>query len=111
MASPLICYFSATGNSLAVARDLADDLDGRLVSISSTLGQNSVANDADTVGFVFPIYDFKPPSAVIDLVGRIDQIGSKYVFAICTYGWTSRQEKPATAAGSVSMSVLWTTSD
>ncbi len=38
------------------------------------------------IGLVFPIYDFKAPQLINDLVSRIEGIGSKYIFAVCTYG-------------------------
>ena len=81
-----IYYFSATGNSLAVAKDIAEQTNGTLVPIISTLDYDVVKTDADVIGFVFPIYDFKPPELVDNLIKKIPNINSKYVFAVCTYG-------------------------
>lgn len=81
-----IFYFSGSGNSLAVARDLAKRLKGRLIPAGAAAGYGSLRTDAPIVGFVFPIYDFKPPELILDLVSRIENPGSRYVFAICTYG-------------------------
>jgi flavodoxin len=45
-------YFTGTGNSLAVARDIARKTDGRLISIPSLMDQESVESDADVLGIV-----------------------------------------------------------
>lgn len=81
-----VCYFSGTGNSLAVARDLAGKLDAKLTSVVSAMSQESVNIETDAIGFVFPIYDFKPPPVVEDFVHKLKDIDSKYLFAVCTYG-------------------------
>jgi ferredoxin/flavodoxin len=81
-----IYYFSGTGNSLAIARDMAGELDARLTPVVSTMDRESVKVEADAVGFVFPIYDFKPPPVVENFIRKLEDIGSKYLFAICTYG-------------------------
>jgi len=81
-----IYYFSGTGNSLAVARDLAQGLGARLQAVSALADRARVTSEADKIGFVFPIYDFKPPPMVEELVCKLDGIESKYLFAVCTYG-------------------------
>jgi ferredoxin len=81
-----IYYFSGTGNSLAVARDMAGELNARLKPVVSTMDQENVNVEADAVGFVFPIYDFKPSPIVEDFIRKLEDIGSKYLFAVCTYG-------------------------
>lgn len=81
-----IYYFSGTGNSLAVARDMAEDLNARLIPVASTLDQESVHSEADSIGFVFPIYDFKPPQIVEEFIRKLDSIDARYLFAVCTYG-------------------------
>lgn len=81
-----IYYFSGTGNSLAVARDIAQGLDARLIPAASVVDQESIKTEADAIGLVFPIYDFKPPQMIEALVRKLDEIDSKYLFAVCTYG-------------------------
>ena len=81
-----IYYFSGTGNSLAVARDMAQSLDARLIPVVSTLDQERIDSEADSIGVVFPIYDFKPPEVVEALVQKLESIDAKYLFAVCTYG-------------------------
>ena len=81
-----IYYFSATGNSLAVARDLAAPLGAALIDLSSCRGREALAVRHHAIGLVFPTYDFRPPNLVNEFIGRIESIGSTYLFAVCTYG-------------------------
>ncbi|MGE5483851.1 MAG: EFR1 family ferrodoxin [Ignavibacteriales bacterium] len=81
-----IYYFSGSGNSLAVARDVAQRLNAGLTSIPSLMDQESIRSDAGAIGLVFPLYDFKPPKIVEQFVSRLADIESKYIFGICTYG-------------------------
>jgi len=82
-----IYYFSGTGNSFAVARDLATRLDGKLTPIISLIKEDSIDTDATVIGFVFPLYDFKAPKIVNDFVKKVRNLDSKYVFAVSTYGF------------------------
>jgi len=81
-----IAYFSGTGNSLAIARYVAERLGGDLVPTIPAADRSRPAAEADTIGLVFPIYDFRPPSCIFDYLERVQDIESKYVFAICTHG-------------------------
>jgi len=81
-----IYYFSATGNSLAVARDLTESLAVALIDLSSSRARETLAVSHHVVGLVFPTYDFKAPDLVNEFVGHIESIGSTYLFAVCTYG-------------------------
>lgn len=87
-----IYYFSGTGNSLAVARDIAEKLGGKLISIASVMDEERIITDADVIGVVFPTY-YEPyggvPLIVRRFVKKLENIGSKYIFAICTYGGAS----------------------
>ncbi len=84
-----IYYFSGTGNSLAVARDIAKGVGGRLVAIPSVMGNETVRPQADAVGIVFPVY-YEPlggaPAIVRNFVGKLDGIGGKYIFVVIVYG-------------------------
>jgi len=81
-----IYFFSGSGNSFVVARDLAEKLEAELIPAACLIGQDSISTDADIIGFVFPIYDFKPPGLMTELVKGFENLDSKYVFAVCTYG-------------------------
>jgi flavodoxin len=83
-----IYYFSGTGNSLAVARDIAGKINGELISIPSVMDKEKIDSDADVVGMVFPVY-FALNGGIPMIVGRfvekLENIGPKYLFAVCTH--------------------------
>ena len=83
-----IYYFSGTGNSLAVARDIAESLNAALIPVASVMDQEEIQSEAGVIGIVFPLYDFKPPLIVENFVRKIKNINAHYVFAVCTYGIT-----------------------
>ena len=59
-----IYYFSGTVNSLVVARDPAEKINGRLIPVMAVTDQNRIQTDATVIGVVFPVYDFKPPRII-----------------------------------------------
>lgn len=84
-----IYYFSGTGNSLVVARDIAEKMGGNLIPIHSVVNRERITIDADVVGIVFPVYYMglvNIPLIVQRFISKLDKIGTKYIFAICTYG-------------------------
>lgn len=91
MSKVAIYYFSATGNSLAVARDLSIKLSGDLISIPSVMDREKITTDADAIGLVFPVFFATNDNSGIPLIvrrfiGKMENIGSKYIFAVCTHG-------------------------
>jgi len=86
MARKEIAYFSGTGNSLAIARYVADKLDAELVPAIRAVDCSRQTAQADTIGLVFPIYDFRAPQCILDYLEAVPNIESKYTFAICTHG-------------------------
>jgi len=81
----VIYYFSATGNSLSVARDLANELgSARLVPI--TKGLNSGDEEADCVGVAFPVYMFGLPLIVREFFKSLRVKPGAYVFSVATMG-------------------------
>lgn len=87
-----IYYFSGTGNSLAVAMDIAKKLRGEMIPIASVMDEERITPDADVIGIVFPTY-YEPyggvPLIVRRFIRKLENIESKYIFAICTYGSAS----------------------
>ena len=86
MARTEIAYFTGTGNSLMVARYVAGKLEGDLVPAIQAVGRPRREPEADTIGVVFPIYDFRPPRCILEYLETVPNIESKYTFAICTHG-------------------------
>ncbi len=84
-----VYYFSGTGNSLVVARKIADKLNATIVPIASVMAKENIHLAADVVGIVFPVYYATNDCGIPLLVGRflqkLENLKSKYVFAVCTY--------------------------
>jgi ferredoxin/flavodoxin len=83
-----IYTFSGTGNSLAVARDLAGRLSGNLIPIPSLMERESVTVDAGAVGFVFPVYHKSIPLILKRFVEKLEDLDDTYLFAVYTCGDT-----------------------
>ena len=81
-----IYYFTGTGNSLAVARQLAAELgETALVPIPKALDPGEpVRAPAGAVGFVFPVYVLGLPKIVARFAERVDLTGAEYIFCACT---------------------------
>jgi len=83
-----IYAFSGTGNSLAVARDLAERLDGEVLSIPAMLRREIVRTEADVLGLVFPVYHKSIPLIIKRFVEKLESADGAYLFAVYTYGDT-----------------------
>ena len=59
----LIFYFTATGNSLFVARELGGK---NIISIPQALKKGELVYEADEIGIVYPVYCHMPPNLVKD---------------------------------------------
>jgi len=80
----MILYFSATGNSLAVARQLAEQLDERLMPLVEAQGVD--LTNEKRIGLVFPTYDFNLPPAMSEMLSRLNISPQSYVFTVVTCG-------------------------
>ncbi|HEX2952491.1 MAG TPA: EFR1 family ferrodoxin [Bacillota bacterium] len=82
----VICYLSGTGNSLAVAKGLANGLDGE-VELLSVTGRNrstQVRVSTDRLGLVFPVQFLSVPEVVRNFVRSMDCQAQPYIFAVAT---------------------------
>lgn len=84
--STQIYYFSGTGNSLAVAKDVAAATDAELIPIASLKNETTIVPNADAVGIVFPVYYAYLPVIVKEFAQKLSGLNSKYVYAVCTHG-------------------------
>lgn len=81
----VIYYFTGSGNSLKVAKDIAERIDAQLVKICADhIEQDSTPYEK--VGFVFPVYFAGAPLMVKEFVKRLKLSENAYVFAVATYG-------------------------
>lgn len=84
-----IYYFSGTGNSYAVARDIAQRIKAKLESIPNVMSAGKIHVDYDCIGIVFPSYIAAisgVPQIIERFVKKISNIESLNIFAICTCG-------------------------
>jgi ferredoxin len=80
----IVYYFSATGNSLQVARDVAARLPGaELRSISDAMKSDQMPA-ADVIGLVFPVYMFGLPLIVARFCRRLRTDAKPYIFGVAT---------------------------
>lgn len=92
----MILYFSGTGNSLAISRQLAEKLGEQVMSLNRAVTQD--LSHERRVGLVFPCYWFNAPRAVTELVPRLRLSEEAYVFIVIPCGaqagnaiWTVRR--------------------
>lgn len=87
-----IYYFSATGNSLKVAKDMAEEfMHTTIFNISSLMSDpdKKIMTDCDRLGIVYPSYYLGIPLIVERFINRMKRQNpglDKYIFSVCTYG-------------------------
>ena len=82
-----IYYYSATGNSLYVAKTMAAKLkDCKLLSIPSLRADKDVIADTEGVGFIFATHYFGLPPLVIQFIEKLKMEKVQYSFAAVTCG-------------------------
>jgi len=84
-----IYYFSGTGNSLAVSKDLASKLRNDLfevdiIPIASIVQETIITPNSDVLGIVFPTYTYDVPPIVSKFIDKLNLKG-EYIFAVATY--------------------------
>ncbi len=85
MSTTELYYFSGTGNSLHVARELQKRLPGAvIIPLAGLLGRDAIASRAETVGFVFPVHLASLPIPVKQFIRKLDLSSARYVFAAAT---------------------------
>lgn len=84
----MIFYFSGTGNSAWVARQLAIGQQEELLSIAEEMYKEPryELKKGEKVGFVFPVYAWGPPAIVLQFIDRIKMPKPGYLFFVCTCG-------------------------
>jgi ferredoxin/flavodoxin len=82
-----IFYFTGTGNSLMVSRDLAKELGAtRVISIAKVIQEPEIDLSDEYIGFVFPLYYQGVPAIVQDFIKKLPLDNTKYIFGVVTNG-------------------------
>ncbi len=77
----LIYYYTGTGNSLWVAREVQKKLiDAQLESVHAQFNKNTF-QEADLIAFVFPVHIWGVPRAVLNFIEKLPDLKSKKIFA------------------------------
>lgn len=85
-------YFSGTGNSLYVAKQIGDKSE-EVISIAKLIDEDKEVyefelKDKENIAFIFPIYAWAPPKMVIDFINKIrfKNYNDNYIFFVATCG-------------------------
>jgi ferredoxin/flavodoxin len=80
-----IYFFTGTGNSLEIARALAEKLkDSELIPIAKIWQIGNIKSTTEKVGFIFPLYYSGLPKIVHDFINKLDLSNSNYIFTTIT---------------------------
>ena len=89
MSNVEIYYFTGSGNSLHVSKELQKRLPGsELIPIVSLLDKDTTEAKADAVGFVFPIHGMTIPVPVKKFFNKLNASSAGYLFAVATRAGT-----------------------
>ncbi len=83
----IIYCFSGTGNSLAIARAIAEKLGNtEVVLIADAMSEENINLSYQRIGFVFPAYFSSLPPIIERFVKKLNFNNNQYVFAVVTAG-------------------------
>lgn len=89
----MIFYFSGTGNSLYVAKEIAEKNKEELISIATILKDSKniyefTLKENEVIGFIYPIYAWAPPKQVLEFVEKLklNNYKDNYIFTVATCG-------------------------
>jgi len=83
----VIFYFTGTGNSLKVAKDIGSVLDNCEIISMGAFHKENISEGYDRIGFVFPVYAEGIPNAVRRFISNTKfPINNYYCFAVATHG-------------------------
>lgn len=85
----MVLYFSGTGNSLYIAKKIAEALDDRVVSIAKLICENQyhiTVGKGEKIGFVYPVIACAPPDVVTDFIKKVtfDGYENNYILKLPT---------------------------
>lgn len=88
-----IYYFSGTGNSLHVAKELSKKIENSEIKpIVKMMQENNYTAESQRIGFVFPIYYWGLPKIVEDFIKIINFQNPDYIFYVSVSGGESSND-------------------
>jgi menaquinone-dependent protoporphyrinogen IX oxidase len=83
----LLAYFSGTGNSLFLAKELSGNIpDSTLLSVTKALRENMACAGFERIVIVYPVYYVGLPAIVQRFVARFDFSPFTAIYSVCTSG-------------------------
>lgn len=89
----MIFYFSGTGNSLYVAKNIANKQGEKIISISKEMNLSKESyhyelKENENIIFIYPIYAWAPPKIVLDFIDKLKfkNYKNNYITSIATCG-------------------------
>ena len=87
----MIFYFTGTGNSYAVAKEMSKACSEELISIGNSYKKEEFTyelNNDETLGFIFPTYWYGIPTIVEEFLKKLEikNYKNQYTYLIATYG-------------------------
>lgn len=87
-----VYYFSATGNSRWVTKEVVNQLkkynhEVSVKCVEKEMITPSEIREADLIGFIYPIYSSKPPQHIINALEILPQVEGKLTFFVTTAGY------------------------
>lgn len=80
-----IFYFTSTGNSLQIARDLVNKIENsKLIPIVGAMHKEEIVPDSNVVGFVFPQHSSGLPRIVREFIEKFSFPHTHKIFAVVT---------------------------
>lgn len=83
-----IYYFTGTGNTLAIAKELAKKIKGTKLIPMAKVVRKKIEITADNFGIVFPVYAWGAPLMVVDFLNKLKIKKSNYNFAVTNFAGT-----------------------
>ena len=83
-----IYYFTGTGNSLKIAKDVGSKLgEHELIFIPKLMKEkNKIVIEGDIIGFIFPVYFARPPVFIQEFIEKAEFGNISYIFTITDGG-------------------------
>lgn len=85
--------FSGTGNSLYIAKNIAEHTGEKLISIANEMNKKYdcyeyTLNHDEVIGFVYPVYAWAPPKIVLQFIEKLkfSNYHGNYIFSVTTCG-------------------------
>ena len=78
-----IFFFTGTGNSLDIAKKLAQAFNAELINIAKAMKDQDFLHSDNEIGFVFPLYCYGAPKMVCEFMKNIKTPFVDYMFTVC----------------------------